>query len=38
MGDSEKVYSKADVICNNGKPIMVKKAAVRGLFGKVMGR
>lgn len=38
MGDSEKVYSKADVICNNGKPIFVKKTAVRGLFGTVMGR
>ena len=38
MGDSEKVYSKADVICNNGKFLLVKKAAVRGIFGTVMGR
>ena len=38
MGDSEKVYSKADVICNNGNSLLVKKAAVRGLFGTVMGR
>ena len=32
MGDSEKVYSKADVICNNGKFFWGEKGCCTGII------